>query len=359
MAIIEGEEQIGGCDGGKEKTPTSEQKHCTLGVSFGDKSTLYSFPSPHPFNESRLAKFSVSLSKLARERKDSITIVKPALASEDDLLLFHTKDYVDFVKKSSQQGEGFLDYGDTPSYKGVYEASLLTVGGTLLGLEGILQGSFDHFFNPVGGLHHARRDRAGGFCVFDDSAIAIVKSLQKFNYKRVAYVDIDCHHGDGVFYGFESDKRVIIGDIHEDGRYLYPGTGSASEAGKGEALGTKLNIPLLPGAKDEDFIRAFDRVEDFVTEFGPEFIFLQCGADGLAGDPITHLQYTSKAHAYASRKLHALAHKVCAGRILAMGGGGYNAQNVSDAWSAVVSELSSNCFHLHLQGNQYQDRLLE
>jgi acetoin utilization protein AcuC len=244
------------------------------------------------------------------------------------------------VRQSSALGEGSLDFGDTPSFKGVYEAALFTVGNTLNGLGLVMEGRLDHFFNPVGGLHHAREGMAGGFCVFNDAAIAIRRALSFPGIARVVYVDIDAHHGDGVFYGFEADPRVIIGDIHEDGRYLYPGTGGAHETGEGEAVGTKLNVPLPPGAGDEEFVRAFDRVEEFVRGFRPGLILLQCGADGLAGDPITNLEYSSAAHAYASRKMHDLAHEVCGGRIVAMGGGGYDPTNVRDAWSAVVRELS-------------------
>jgi len=302
---------------------------------------LYSFPRPHPFNSSRLDQFTVSLRRLeqASRRSGSVKIEKPVSATEDDLLLFHTQEYVNFVKSSSKgSGAEYLDYGDTPSYRGVYEAAMLTVGSTLRGLDEILQGGVDHYFNPVGGLHHARRDRAGGFCVFNDCAIAILKALEKF--QRVAYVDIDCHHGDGVYYGFESDPRVIIGDIHEDGRYLYPGTGFAYESGSGPAKGTKLNIPLPPGSGDAEFIQAFDKVMDFVKRSNSEFIFFQCGADGLADDPITHLRYSSKAHAYAANGLHKIAHDMCEGRILAMGGGGYNAANINDAWMAVIADLA-------------------
>jgi acetoin utilization protein AcuC len=241
------------------------------------------------------------------------------------------------------------------------------VGSTLRGFESIMSGEVDHFFNPVGGLHHARRERAGGFCVFNDAAIVIEKAIKSFaaneNEKdvksnsaannrselrgrkalpSVAYVDIDCHHGDGVFYAFEDDPRVIIADIHEDGRYLYPGTGSSDEIGTGYAKGTKLNIPLPPDSGDNEFFDAFDKVSKFLRSFGPfECIFLQCGADGLAADPITHLRYTEKAHEYAAKELHKLAHETCAGRILAMGGGGYNPQNVASAWMAVVNELCS------------------
>lgn len=288
-------------------------------------------------NSSRTELFSSSVRKLSADRK-IVSILKPVPAREEELLLFHSQEYVTFVKESSKLGKGFLDYGDTPSFKGVFEASLFPVGNSLSGLEHVMNGKFDHCFNPVGGLHHARRERAGGFCVFNDAAIVISKSLEQFS--KVAYVDIDAHHGDGVFYGFESDSRVIIGDIHEDGRYLYPGTGFEAETGKGKAAGTKLNLPLAPGSGDRVFFEAFDRIEKFIRGFKPEFIFFQCGADGLEGDPITHLSYTSRAHAHACSKLHALSHDVAEGRILAMGGGGYNPVNVDSAWSAVAEELS-------------------
>ncbi len=308
---------------------------CRLGVSWGKESELYSFPYPHPMNRSRTELFSEWLSSAK-----GFQVVKPVPAAEDDLLLFHTPEYVSLVRKSSVLGEGYLDYADTPSFRGVYEASLYQVGNTLNGLRLVLDGELDHFFNPVGGLHHAREGMASGFCVFNDAAIAISKALSRQDIRRVAYVDIDAHHGDGVFYGFESDRRVIIGDVHEDGRFLFPGTGSEDEAGKGEAKGTKLNVPLRPGAGDEEFFRAFDRVDEFVRGFGPGLVLLQCGADGLIGDPITNLQYSAAAHAYASRRMHTLAHDVCGGRILAMGGGGYDPVNVREAWSAVVREFS-------------------
>jgi len=323
----------------------TEARHCSLGVSFGPESDLYSFPRGHPMNNSRTELFAKAVERFDQQARKgnapkTITIVDPKAAKEEELLMFHTKAYVDFVKESSSVGTGSLDYGDTPSFKGVFEASLFPVGNTLNGLRLILKGEFDHFFNPVGGLHHARRDRAGGFCVFNDAAVAICELLEKERLKRVAYVDIDAHHGDGVFYAFESDPRVIIGDIHEDGRYLYPGTGYAAETGTKGAEGTKMNIPMHPWSGDKEFFEAFDKLDKFVRGFEPQFILLQCGADCLAGDPITQLSYSSAVHTYAAKKLHALAHEVCGGRILAMGGGGYDPLNVSEAWSAVIGELA-------------------
>jgi acetoin utilization protein AcuC len=315
---------------------------CKLGISFGSDSLLYSFPADHPMNKSRLTLFAQGLEEMANQEpmSSSIKVIQPVAATEEDLLVFHKKDYIEHVKKLSKTGDGDLNFYDTPAFKGVYEASLFPVGSTLAGLRGIMDGRFDHFFNPVGGLHHASEDEARGFCVFNDSTIAICKALTEFKLGSVAYIDIDAHHGDGIYYEFEPDPRVIICDIHEDGNYLYPGTGNERETGKAFGIGTKLNIPLPPGSTDAGFFSAVDRAEEFVRASKPEFIFFQCGADGLSGDPTADLRYTAAAHAYATKRFHHLAHDICKGRILAMGGGGYNAVNVSAAWSAVVRELS-------------------
>lgn len=329
----------------KTKLPTPGQaaplRKCRLGISFGPESLLYSFPSENPMNARRLSEFSRSLRMLTEgAASGSIGIVQPVQAREDELLVFHTREFVDQVKRISTTGEGSLNDADTPAFKGIYEASLYPVGNTLNGLRLLCRGSFDHFFNPVGGLHHSAPDGARGFCVFNDSVIAISKAINEFKLRSVAYVDIDAHHGDGVFYEFEAEPRVIVGDIHEDGRFLYPGTGRESEAGTGFAAGTKMNIPLLPGSGDQQFFDAFDKVEELVRRAEPEMIFFQCGADGLVGDPITDLRYSSAAHSYAAKKLHQLAHEVCEGKLLAMGGGGYNPTNVSAAWTAVIKELA-------------------
>ncbi len=188
-------------------------------------------------------------------------------------------------------------------------------------------------------MHHASRAHAAGFCVFNDCGVAIELLRGKYGVKRVAYVDIDAHHGDGVFYGFESDPDVLFADIHEDGRFLYPGTGAAEETGVGAALDTKLNLPLPPGATDEDFLREWSKIEDYLRRTAPDFILLQCGADSLEGDPITHLAFSEEAHATAAASVCRIADELGHGRVLAMGGGGYNRQNLARAWTRVVEAL--------------------
>jgi len=254
---------------------------------------------------------------------------------------FHTPDYVETVIRQSATGEGYLDCGDTPAFPGIYESACYVVGSVLDAIERILDGDGRQAFVPIAGLHHARRDRAAGFCVFNDCGIAIETLRRQHGLQRIAYVDIDAHHGDGVFYSFEQDPDLSFADLHEDGRYLYPGTGRETETGAGVARGTKLNIPMEPGADDAAFLEAWERVEAFIDAARPEFILFQCGADSIAGDPITHLRYTPAAHRYATQQLLRLARRHCAGRLLAMGGGGYNRGNLALAWTAVVQVLVS------------------
>ena len=297
----------------------------------------YGFGQGHPFGPDRLDAFWKEMTKRGLDRLCDIGA--PVSCSEDELALFHTTAYIARVKHQSQTGEGYLDYGDTPAFPGVFEAASVVVGSVLDGMEKILTGDCRRVFVPIAGLHHARRDSAAGFCVFNDPGVLIESLRKRHGIRRVAYVDIDAHHGDGVFYAFEDDPELIFADIHEDGRYLYPGTGAASETGKGIAKGTKLNIPMEPGADDAAFHRVWPRIEEFVRAGKPEFIILQAGADSIAGDPITHMQFTPAAHAHAAQRLCLLADELCQGRVLATGGGGYDRPNLAHAWCAVVEAL--------------------
>lgn len=267
---------------------------------------------------------------------NKIIINDPVLATEKELLLFHSQNYINFVKQSSEKGIGLLDNGDTPVFKGMFEASKYVVGSTLNGLHLIMNKKVDHVFNPIGGFHHARINSAAGFCVFNDPAIAIIEAKKKYGLKRILYIDIDAHHGDGVFYSFLEDPEVFIIDIHEDGNFLYPGTGSEDETGDGEAKGTKMNIPIPPGTDHLDFKKTFDKAEKFIMKIKPELILFQCGGDCLKNDPTAHLEYTSETYRFAAEKIHKLAHKFAKGRILAMGGGGYSPDNTAKAWVNVV-----------------------
>ena len=300
----------------------------------GKEIAAYGFGDPHPFGIDRHDVFHAELER--EGLADIVDFGHPRPALVDELALFHTAEYIDKVSRMSAVGKGWLDEGDTPAVKGIYDAASAVVGAVLCAVDEVMHGNHKRAFVPIAGLHHAARDRAAGFCVFNDCGIAVEYLRKTFGLKRIAYVDIDAHHGDGVFYGFEDDPDLIFADIHEDGRMLYPGSGHADETGKGRAKGTKLNIPVAAGADDEEFYQAWDRVETYIDAAEPEFILMQCGADSLEGDPITHLCWTEEAHAHAAASLCRLAEKQCEGRIIGTGGGGHNRDNLARSWTRVV-----------------------
>lgn len=308
-------------------------------VVIGERLARYGFPDGHPFGADRHAAFAREFE--ARALPARTQLLEPREATYEELLAFHAPSYVDFVRERSASGQGFLDGGDTPAFRGVYEAAATVVGASLRAAEAIMAGPARRAFVPIAGLHHAGRDHAAGFCVFNDCGVVIELLRRRHGLARIGYVDIDAHHGDGVFYAFEDDPGVIFADIHEDGRTLYPGTGSASERGRGAAEGRKLNVPVPAGADDETFARVWPAVLEHVARFEPQFLLLQCGADSLDGDPITHLRYSAKSHARAASDLASLADSLGHGRVLALGGGGYNRQNLAQAWCAVVESLAA------------------
>ena len=311
-----------------------------LCVYVGEALAGYHFGSEHPFGPDRYDAFFNEFKHRQLDRHPSICLGAPAIATQEQLEWFHDHDYVELVKRLSAAGDGYLDYGDTPARQGIYEAAATVVGTVLEALDQIVKRYCDKAFIPIAGLHHARRDTAAGFCVFNDCGVAIEALRREYGIKRIAYVDIDAHHGDGVYYSFEDDPDLYIVDFHEDGHYLYPGTGFATETGKGPAKGTKLNINMPPDCGDELFRERWLEAEKFLDACAPEFVLLQCGADSIAGDPITHLRYTPKSHAYAAERLCYLADKYAQGRLLVMGGGGYNRGNLARAWCAVVEKIA-------------------
>jgi len=313
---------------------------------YGDALAKYGFGGSHPLGSDRLHAFWSKFQSEGLDKAQNIMIEEPVMAEEDTLLNFHSKTYVEFVKKASAVGEGFLDYGDTPAFKGVFEATSYVVGSTLKGLDMVMKKKVVHAFNPIGGLHHARKEFASGFCVFNDIGIAITVARKYYKIKKVAYIDIDAHHGDGVFYEFNSDPDVFIVDVHEDGKYLYPGSGFQHETGEEGAEGTKLNLPMKPFANDYDFMKEFKRAEEFLDDAKPELFILQCGGDSMKGDPLTHLNFSENAHRHATNILHELAHRHCNGRMIALGGGGYNRNNIAVAWTEVVKVMSSTIPHI-------------
>jgi acetoin utilization protein AcuC len=297
----------------------------------------YGFPDGHPFGSDRQGQF---LREFHRRGLSGRVLNAPSrLATREELCTFHAPAYVDRVQHLSAKGRGLLDRGDTPAFVGCYEAAGSVVGATLTAGEALLSGRVERALVPIAGLHHASRDGAAGFCVFNDIGVLFEQLLCEGGLARVGYVDIDAHHGDGVYYGFEGDPRVVFADLHEDGRHLYPGTGHGDEQGRGAAVGTKLNIPLPPGADDACFAAQWPRVLAHLERHRPELIVLQCGTDSIGGDPITHLNLSEASHARAARDLCALADALGHGRVLALGGGGYHRGNLARGWCAVAEAL--------------------
>jgi acetoin utilization protein AcuC len=297
----------------------------------------YGFGSGHPFGVDRLGAFWRETRRRGLDRR--LTVVQPVPCSEEDLLLFHDPEYVRLVRARSVIGIGYLDDGDTPAFEGMYEAASFIVGSGLDAVERIVAGRARRAFIPIGGLHHGRRQRAAGFCVFNDCGVLIEALRRRHGLRRIAYVDIDAHHGDGVFYSFEDDPELAIVDVHEDGRFLYPGTGDAGETGSGEAAGTKLNLPLPPGSGESRFFSLWPRIEQFVDAARPQLIMLQAGADSIAGDPLADLALTPACHAHAAEGLRRLADRHCDGRLIVFGGGGYHRGNLATAWNDVLERL--------------------
>ncbi|MFM7718821.1 MAG: acetoin utilization protein AcuC [Actinomycetota bacterium] len=248
----------------------------------------------------------------------------------------------EFVAATRAAGEGVpgsyarfgYGRGDNPIFPHMHDAAADVAGASLVGAEAVLRGEVLHAFSAAGGLHHAMPERASGFCVYDDPAIAIAWLLAA-GVARVAYVDLDVHHGDGPQAIFWREPRVLTVSVHESGRTLFPGTGEREERGAGAAFGTKVNVPLPAGTGDRAWLRAVrEVVVPAVTAFRPEVLVTQLGCDTHHTDPLAHLEVTTAAYAEAARTLHRLAHDAAGGRWLATGGGGYRrVQVVPRAWT--------------------------
>jgi acetoin utilization protein AcuC len=315
----------------------NERSESSVLLVAGDQIARYGFGDGHPFGPDRHSVFMRELHEAGLDGR--VLRGQPRAATRAELEFFHEPAYVDLVRERSATGHGYLDAGDTPAIRGIFEAASHVVGATLEAVDAVMRGVAKRAFVPIAGLHHAAPGRASGFCVFNDCGIAIQALRRQYGLRRIAYVDIDAHHGDGVFYAFAADPDVLFADLHEDGRFLFPGTGSAEETGVGPAAGTKLNIPLPPGATDEDYREAWARVEDYLRAGQPEFIVFQCGADSLDGDPLTHLRLSEEAHAHAAARLCAIADELGHGRVVGLGGGGYNRRNLARAWTSVVASF--------------------
>jgi acetoin utilization protein AcuC len=310
-------------------------------IFYCDKFLEYNLSPTHPLRPVRV-KLTFDLLKMKGVfDSPSVSVVEPRQASEDEIRLFHDREYVQLVQKYSDRGVGLLDMGDTPAFKGCYEATSLVVGASLKACDLVMEGKFSHAFNPSGGLHHAHPERASGFCIFNDPAISIKYLQSKHHVKKLVYLDIDAHHGDGVMYGFYNDAGVLDIDFHESGKYLFPGTGFPDEIGAQAGEGFKANIPLPPETGDEAYLAAFrEFVPETVERFKPEIILVQCGADGHFDDRLAQLRLSTETYRQVVLEMHRLAHELCQGRFLLFGGGGYTLANVPRVWAVAFATLA-------------------
>ena len=287
----------------------------------------------HPLKPVRLVGVHDTLEGLGAFARDDARVLTPRAATRAEIERIHDTAYVDAVMQASRDPDGdytqwgLSAWGDTPPFKGMHEVSLLTTGGTLTAMEEVISGRLRVAFNGSGGLHHAMRQRASGFCIYNDPAI--VCGLLADSGMRVAYVDIDAHHGDGVQAAFYDTDQVLTISLHETGRSLFPGTGFADERGRGRGAGYSINVALPPYTDGGAYVRAFDAVVPPLLErYRPDVLVTQQGIDSHFDDPLTHLMVSTQAREHVVRRL-----ATTKGPWVAMGGGGYSLDAVRRAWS--------------------------
>ena len=344
--------------------------HTRAYLLFDASELEYHFGAEHPMQPRRLvALMDLLESSGLWQRRGQAYQLPLRAATDEELGLVHTPDYIAAVQRLSMPEEvgvslqeheerhnlalryGFGE-GDTPALPGMHEAAARIAGGTLVALRAVMGLSEGrpfssenqhplHVFHPAGGWHHAWAERASGFCIYNDIAVAIAHVLRSCEAK-VLYLDFDAHHGDGVQRLFYDEPRVMTVSLHEIGRYLFPGTGDMLELGRGLGRGYSVNVPLEAFTEDESYIEVMNRLlPPLVLSFAPDVIISQHGCDTHAWDPLTHLELTLRGIAAQMKLTHQLAHTYCQGRWVALGGGGYDPYRVVPrAWSMLWAEMS-------------------
>jgi len=316
-------------------------------VVWDDALLGYTMGGDHPMHPVRLDLTMRLADTLGVLDSPRLTVVRPTPAGTDLLTLVHDPAYLDAVRRAPEHprsaGHG-LGTPDNPVFPGMYDAAALITGGSVLAAEQVSSGRAQHAVNIAGGLHHAMRDAASGFCVFNDAAVAIAWLLGQ-GWERIAYVDLDVHHGDGVQAAFYDDPRVLTVSVHQTPLTLFPGTGFPEETGDPQrALGSAVNLALPNGTDDSGWLRAFSAVVPSVLRaFQPQILLTQCGCDAHHEDPLADLSLTVDGQRASYRAVHDLAHELCEGRWIALGGGGYGlVRCVPRAWTHLIAEASGD-----------------
>lgn len=315
------------------------------GFIYTDAYLDYDYGPTHPLRVFRLKLAQELIHAYGLLDLPSVQSISTIKADEDDLALFHSREYLDILKQAGDghlRGDAYtygLGPGDNPIFPGLYDWSLWITGATLQAVDFVASGAGEVAFNIAGGLHHALRSRASGFCYINDPVIGILKLLSLG--KRVAYIDIDAHHGDGVQKAFYQTNRVLTISLHETGYSLFPGTGFEYEIGEGEGEGYSVNLPFPPYTDDESYLWAFEEiVPELIDRFKPDVVVTQLGVDTFFDDPLTNLHLSMDGFEKVLRRMKTLAPKW-----VALGGGGYNVSNVARAWAlawAVMNGVELN-----------------
>lgn len=318
---------------------------------YSEELASFEFSPAHPFKPIR-AKLMIDLCRrYGLLDKPGISIVKPQPLSFEEMAKFHDPEYLralqianslareKLLASSDKLAAQFLQYRlgteDNPLFPGLFDFSALAAGATYLGVDWVSSGQAQVAFNPLGGFHHARRNRAAGFCYVNDVAIAIMSLLEEG--RRVAFVDIDAHHGDGMQEAFYGENRVLVISFHESGKFLYPWTGFEDEIGEGKGRGYNVNFPLPQGSDDEAFIKALTAVVPPLLEsYNPDLVIAELGADMHIADPLTHLKITNVGYSQAIKIIAANSP-----RIVALGGGGYDIYKTARNWTLAWAILSN------------------
>lgn len=298
----------------------------------------YSFGARHPMGPDRV-RFTMHLAQYFGVL-DGFEIVEPPPASDALLRLIHTPEYIAALHSGKPAPEFGIGTADNPLVPSLPYIASRIVAGTVAAAQAVWSGRVKRAVNIAGGLHHAQSNNLSGFCMFNDAAVAI-QWLLDHGARRIAYIDLDAHHGDGVEQAFWNDPRVVTLSVHESGLYLFPGTGHAGDIGGPEALGTAINVALETQVTDIEWLRAVHSIIPAILQrFRPEIIISQHGADPHHADPLTHLQISSDALALACRSLAKWADRFAFGRWVALGGGGYQRDSVARIWTQVLAAVA-------------------
>ena len=317
-------------------------------VTVEDIARAYDFGSSHPLRPERVLVTYDLIDKLGLGALAHVKEVTSRSATDEEILAAHDSEFVQTVKGidagtiPERSGLAFgLGTPDDPIFDGMHRASAAVCGASITAAEEVASEGRQHAFNPAGGLHHARRREASGFCIYNDPAVAIAKVLELRPQWRVLYLDVDVHHGDGVQWIFYDDPRVLTVSFHQTGRTLYPGTGFTHEIGEGRGRGCSVNVPLLPLTGEADYLFALEAVLPRVADaFRPDLIVTQLGADTHWNDPLANLGLTMRAYPAMARLIHGVAHEFAADRWMATGGGGYQAETiVPKVWTIHFAEM--------------------